>query len=370
MTAVATLAKADPVVAVELAEAFAELRGQVARRIVGLDEVVEQVLVAILTRGHALLEGVPGLGKTLLVSTVASLLDLEFSRIQFTPDLMPSDITGTEFLTQETSGARAYRFAPGPVFSNVVLADEINRTPPKTQAALMEAMEERQVTSLGVRRPLDPPFFVLATQNPIEQQGTYPLPVSQLDRFLLKIRLDYPGWDDEARIVRRTTSGNPPDLVPVVTRAHLLQFLDAMDRAPVPEAVARYAVDLARASRPGSESAPSMVSEYVAWGAGPRAATGLVHAARARAFLSGRVAPEPMDVCLLAPAVLRHRLVLSYAAEADAVSTDDVVRALLDHVPCAGLPPRNGKSSWWRRAYEWVVGRPRAPRAVLAPLPR
>jgi MoxR-like ATPase len=371
MTATATRpATDDRAEAAELCRVCAELRAQVARRIVGMDEVVEQTLLAILTRGHALLEGVPGLGKTLLVSTIASLLDLSFSRIQFTPDLMPSDITGSEFLTQDTTGARAYRFAKGPIFANVVLADEINRTPPKTQAALMEAMEERQVTSLGSRRPLDPPFFVLATQNPIEQQGTYPLPAAQLDRFLFKVRLDYPSLEDEARVVRRTTAGTPPDLVPIVPRARLLSFLEVVDRTPVPEALRRYAVNLARASRPGDPGAPSIVSEYVSWGVGPRAAQGLVQAAKARALLRGRFEPGIEDVRAVLPAAFRHRLILSYAAEADDVSADAVAKAILDHVPSPLGPEAPSRTPWWRRAYRFLAGRPRARRVALEPLPR
>jgi MoxR-like ATPase len=356
--------------AAALSRACAELRAQVARRIVGMDDVVEQALLAILCRGHALLEGVPGLGKTLLVSTIASLLDLTFSRIQFTPDLMPSDVTGSEFLTQDAQGARAYRFAKGPVFANVLLADEVNRTPPKTQAALMEAMEERQVTSLGVRRPLDPPFFVLATQNPIEQQGTYPLPAAQLDRFLFKIGITYPSVEDEARIVRRTTAGTPPDLVPVLSRERLLSFFDVVDRTPVPESLRRYAVALVRASRPGDPSAPPVVREYVAWGVGPRAAQGLVQGAKARALVNGRSEPGVEDVRALVPAVFRHRLILSYAAEADVLTPDDVARALLDHVEAPGGPEEAPRASWWRRAYDFVAGRPRPRRVALEPLPR
>jgi MoxR-like ATPase len=329
--------------------AAADLRERVGEHVVGLDEVVEQVLIAILVEGHALLEGVPGLAKTLLVSTVARLLDLEFARIQFTPDLMPGDITGGEVLVQDASGRREFEFLKGPLFANVVLADEINRTPPKTQAALMEAMEERHVTSLGVRRPLDRPFFVLATQNPIEQQGTYPLPVGQLDRFLVKVRLGYPSAEEEGRIVRRTTSGlAPPDLEPVVSRPRLLEFQRTIAETPVRADLARYAVDLARASRPADPHAPAMVKDYVTWGAGPRAAQSLIAGARARALLRGRSEPGFDDVRALARAVFRHRLVPSYAAEADGVTPDDVTGALLEHVPYPGKPAPARESRWRR----------------------
>jgi MoxR-like ATPase len=338
--------------AADVYRAAAALREQVARRIVGLDEVVEQSLIAVLTGSHALLEGVPGLAKTLLVSTLAELLDLAFSRIQFTPDLMPSDITGSEFLTQDAEGRRAFRFVPGPLFANVVLADEINRTPPKTQAALMEAMEERQVTSLGVRRPLDRPFLVLATQNPIEQEGTYPLPAAQLDRFLFKIRLAYPTWEEEERIVRRTTALPEVSLSPVVSRARLLDFLAAVERVEVAPEIRRYAVDLARASRPHEASAPPAVREYVSWGVGPRAAQGLVNGAKARALLRGRGTPDFDDVRALVPAVFRHRLVPSYAAEADGFTSDSIAQALLDHVPYPGRERARARRPWLRRLYE------------------
>jgi MoxR-like ATPase len=342
------------------------LREQVSRRIVGLDEVVEQVLIAILTESHVLLEGVPGLAKTLLVSSMADLLDLSFRRIQFTPDLMPSDVTGSEVLVQDAAGRREFRFLKGPLFANVVLADEVNRTPPKTQAALMEAMEERQITSLGVRRALERPFFVLATQNPIEQQGTYPLPAAQLDRFLFKIRVDYPDWEDEERIVRRTTAPAPEGPLPsVVTREELLAYQALCATADVRKEVVRYAVDLARASRPSSPTAPALVKEYVTWGAGPRAAQALVSGARARALLRGRLFPEFDDVRALAPAIFRHRIVASYAADADGVSTDDVTRALLDHVPYEGRERVRRRTGWLGRAWRFLWAR-RAPEAAVA----
>ena len=329
--------------------AAADLRERVAQRIVGLDDVVEQLLIAILSEGHALLEGVPGLAKTLLVSTTAELLGLTFRRIQFTPDLMPGDVTGGEVLVQDSSGRREFRFLEGPIFANVVLADEVNRTPPKTQAALMEAMEEKQVTSIGVRRPLDRPFFVLATQNPIEQQGTYPLPAAQLDRFMLKIRIGYPSVEDEARIVRRTTSALPePSPVPVVSKESLLSFQRAVLAAPVKPELVRYAVELARASRPDDPRAPAMVRDYVTWGVGPRAAQALVTGARARAMLRGRAEAGFDDVRALAPAVFRHRIVASYAAEADGFSEDDITHALLDAIPYPGHVVPRKKSGWER----------------------
>ncbi len=335
-----------------------ELKAQTARRIVGLEDVIEQVLITILTRNHALLEGVPGLAKTLLLSTVAEVLDLKFSRIQFTPDLMPSDVTGSEYLVHDQdTGERVFRFARGPVFANLVLADEINRAPPKTQAALMEAMEERQVTSLGVCRQLEDPFIVLATQNPIEQEGTYPLPMAQFDRFLFKIHLGYPSWEDEERIARMTALGPEGSLQPAVSRDEFIHIADALQHAEVPPALARYAVELVQASRPNSPNAPNSVREYVEWGAGPRAAQGLINGARARAFLRGRSVPDFDDLRALVPSVLRHRLVLSYAAEADAVSADGVANDLLEQVPCPGLSTRRRRRGLFRRLFDaiWTV---------------
>ncbi len=338
-----------------LYRAASALREGVSRRIVGMDEVVEQVLIALLTESHVLLEGVPGLAKTLLVSTFADLLDLSFRRIQFTPDLMPSDVTGTEVLAMDASGKREFRFLKGPIFANVVLADEINRTPPKTQAALMEAMEERQVTSLGVRRALDRPFFVLATQNPIEQQGTYPLPAAQLDRFLFKVRLDYPSWDEEERIVRRTTAAlSDGDLPPTVTTDELREFQGVVANAPVDPAVLEYAVHLARASRPQEATATPMVRDYVQWGAGPRASQALVTAGKARALLRGRSTPTFDDLRALAPAIFRHRMVASYAADADGVTIDDVTRSILDAIPYPGREVVRARESWLARAWHLI----------------
>jgi MoxR-like ATPase len=341
----------------------ADLRAGVAQRIVGLDDVVEQVLIGLFTRGHLLLEGVPGLAKTMLLSTTAQLLDLEFSRIQFTPDLMPGDITGSEYLVQDAAtGQRSFRFAKGPLFANVVLADEINRAPPKTQAALMEAMEERQVTSIGVTRALSDPFFVLATQNPIEQQGTYPLPAAQLDRFLLKVELGYPSWHEEARIARLLALPFDAPLAPVATGPDLRAIQDAVARIEPPADLVRRAVRLAHESRPKHTSLPS-IREWVEWGVGPRAAQALVVGAKARAVVRGRTVPTDEDLTALAPAVFRHRLILSYAAEADGVGPDQVVAALLDHVPGPAGPPRRRRAPWWKRLYGAVLA-PRRPRTV------
>ena len=344
----------DGALAERLADASRRITTELRKVIVGQDAVVEQALIALFAGGNCLLVGVPGLAKTLLIHSLSRALDLRFSRIQFTPDLMPSDVTGTDMITDDPeTGRRKLAFLPGPIFANVVLADEINRTPPKTQAALMEAMEERTVTSLGIRRPLDRPFLVLATQNPIEQQGTYPLPAAQLDRFLFKIRLEYPTLDDEARIVRLTTATlAPPTSTPVVTKAGLVAFQMAVAYADVPPALLRYAVDLVRASRPADPQAPPRVRDYVTWGVGPRAAQALVSGAKARAFLRGRATATFDDVRALAPAVFRHRLVCSYAADADGVSPDDITKALLEHVPYPGRSEARGEPSrvarWWR----------------------
>jgi MoxR-like ATPase len=326
------------------------IRDEVARRIVGLDSVIDEILIAIASNGHALLVGVPGLAKTLLVRTVAELLGLEFNRIQFTPDLMPSDITGTEVITDdETTGQREFRFLKGPVFANVLLADEINRTPPKTQAALMEAMEERQVTSIGRRYAIDPPFIVLATQNPIEQEGTYPLPAAQLDRFLLEIRLDYPDFESERRIASLVSRTGLAPIRPVLDRERFLAFAAAVRSVPVPDAVAEYALSLVRSTRPESLSATELTREWVTWGAGPRAGQALVAAARARAALSGRSEATIADVRAIALPALRHRLVLNFHAEAEAIGADEFVRRLLEERPDPNAPPPSRKASFLKR---------------------
>ncbi len=313
-----------------LVSAVASLRTQVAQRIVGQDAVVDGILTAILAGGHALLVGVPGLAKTLMVQTVAEALKLSFNRVQFTPDLMPGDITGTEIIEEDlTTGKRAFRFVPGPVFANVVLADEINRTPPKTQAALLQAMQEHNVTAAGTTYRLPDPFFVLATQNPIEQEGTYPLPEAQLDRFMLELRVGYPSRTEEEAIVEQTTGNRHAELHPVLDAEQLLGVQDLVRRIPVSAGLIRAAVLLARMTRPGDADAPPVVKEYVDWGAGPRASQYLVLGAKARAAMAGRPMADLDDVKSVAPSVLRHRLVTNFAAEAAGRSSEDLVAELV-----------------------------------------
>jgi MoxR-like ATPase len=312
-----------------VAEVASSLRSEVEKRIVGQHEVVEGLLTALLANGHALLVGVPGLAKTLLVQTVAEALDLEFRRIQFTPDLMPTDITGTEVIEEDrTTGRRVFRFVQGPVFANVVLADEINRTPPKTQAALLQAMQEREVTAAGETFKLKPPFFVLATQNPIEQEGTYPLPEAQLDRFMLELPIGYPTREEEDEIAMRTTGEEVVAVRSIVTASELIELQRLVRRVPAPPSLVSFAVRLARATRPGAE-ASAIARRYVSWGAGPRASQFLVLGAKARAAARGAALPSLDDVRAVAPAVLAHRLVLNFEAEADGRGTRDVVQALL-----------------------------------------
>ncbi|MCH2468892.1 MAG: MoxR family ATPase [Gemmatimonadetes bacterium] len=313
-----------------VAEVSGLMRAEVAKRIVGQNEVVDELLTALLANGHALLVGVPGLAKTMLVQTIADALDLKFSRIQFTPDLMPTDITGTEVIEEDrTTGRRAFRFVKGPIFANIVLADEINRTPPKTQAALLEAMQERAVTAAGDTYPLEQPFFVLATQNPIEQEGTYPLPEAQLDRFMLELPIYYPSREEEEEIAMRTTGEEEPEVLPVLTAAELIDLQHLVRRIPAPPSLVAFAVRLARSTRPGEEAA-SVSQQYVAWGAGPRASQYLVLGAKARAASRGAAIPSYDDIRAIAPAVLAHRLVLNFEAEADGRATRDVIRELLE----------------------------------------
>jgi MoxR-like ATPase len=315
----------------QLATAAARLRAQVARRIVGQEEAVEGILAAILAGGHALLIGVPGLAKTMMVHTVAEALALSFQRVQFTPDLMPSDITGTEIIEEDlTTGKRAFRFVKGPVFANVVLADEINRTPPKTQAALLQAMQEHQVTVGGQTYSLPEPFFVLATQNPIEQEGTYPLPEAQLDRFMFELRVGYPSQTEEEAIVEQTTGSKSAALEPVLDGRQLLAMQGLVRRIPVSKQLIRSAVTLARLTRPNEPGAPALIRDYVEWGAGPRASQYLVLGAKARAALAGRPMADLDDVRTVALTVLRHRVVTNFAAEAADRTSEDVVRELLD----------------------------------------
>jgi MoxR-like ATPase len=313
-----------------LASAVGSLRTQVARRIVGQQEVVDGILTAVLAGGHALLIGVPGLAKTLMVSTVAEALRLGFNRVQFTPDLMPSDITGTEIIEEDpATGKRAFRFVHGPIFANVVLADEINRTPPKTQAALLQAMQEHNVTAAGGTYPLPEPFFVLATQNPIEQEGTYPLPEAQLDRFMLELRVGYPSRSEEESIVEQTTGSRKERLDPVLDAEALRGMQDLVRRIPVSKELIRASVTLARMTRPADGQAPAFIKEFVEWGAGPRASQYLVLGAKARAALEGRPMADLDDVRAVAPAVLRHRVLTNFSAEAAGRNSEDVVQELL-----------------------------------------
>ena len=313
-----------------LATAVGSLREQVSRRIVGQAETVDGVLTAILAGGHALLVGVPGLAKTLLVSTVAEALALSFNRVQFTPDLMPGDITGTELVEEDpASGKRAFRFVKGPIFAQVVLADEINRTPPKTQAALLQAMQERNVTVAGQTYPLPAPFFVLATQNPIEQEGTYPLPEAQLDRFMLELRLGYPSRAEEESIVAQTTGVREATVSPVLSGEELTAMQSLVRRIPVSESLIAAAVRLARMTRPNEGEAPPLIREFVEWGAGPRASQYLVLGAKARAAMDGRPQADLDDVKAVAPAVLRHRVMTNFAAEAADRTSEDVVQELV-----------------------------------------
>jgi MoxR-like ATPase len=319
---------------VELLERAGEvadaMRAEVEKRVVGQREVIDELLTALLANGHALLVGVPGLAKTLLVQTLADALDLDFSRIQFTPDLMPTDITGTEVIEEDrTTGRRVFRFQKGPIFANIVLADEINRTPPKTQAALLEAMQERAVTAAGETYELPPPFFVLATQNPIEQEGTYPLPEAQLDRFMLELPIYYPSRAEEEEVAMRTTGEEEREVRAVLSASELIAIQRLVRRIPAPPSLVSFAVRLARSTRPGGEAA-RVASKYVSWGAGPRASQYLVLGAKARAASQGSAMPSFDDVRAVAPAVLAHRLVLNFEAEADGRSTRDVIRELLE----------------------------------------
>jgi len=310
-----------------LATARQALIDQIGRRIIGQKEVVENLVAALLSGGHALLVGVPGLAKTLLVRTLADALDLSFSRIQFTPDLMPSDITGTELLEEDhATGRRVFKYVKGPVFANAVLADEINRAPPKTQAALLQAMQEHAVTAAGRTHPLPEPFFVLATQNPIEQEGTYPLPEAQLDRFMFELRVGYPTADEEEHVVATTTSDTEASVTPVLDATRLIALQHLVRRLPAPPTVVRYAVGLARSTRPDAKEASPDVRKYVSWGAGPRASQYLVLGAKARAAMDGRAVPDLDDVRSVALVVLRHRIVLNFQGEAEGMTPERLIR--------------------------------------------
>ncbi|MBP6397113.1 MAG: AAA family ATPase [Saprospiraceae bacterium] len=308
-----------------LASAYKELKSEIGKVIVGQDEVVKSVLISLFANGHSLLVGVPGLAKTLLVSTIADVLDLDFKRIQFTPDLMPSDITGSEILDEHKS----FRFNRGPLFANIILADEINRTPPKTQAALLEAMQERSVTISGTKHILAKPFFVLATQNPIEQEGTYPLPEAQLDRFMFNIQLDYPSYAEELNVVKSTTGAQSTSLKSILNTEQILFFQNLVRKIPIADNVLEYAVSLACKTRPGTDLATPEVNKYISWGAGPRASQYLVLGAKCHAAIMGKYSPDIEDVKAIAENVLRHRVVRNYKAEAEGVSLQTLLRALL-----------------------------------------
>ncbi len=305
---------------------YQELKDEIAKVIIGQETIVEDVLTTIFSQGHALLIGVPGLAKTLLINTISQTLDLSYNRIQFTPDLMPSDILGTEILNKD----KAFEFIRGPVFSNIVLADEINRTPPKTQAALLEAMQEKSVTVGGTNYPLDKPFFVLATQNPIEQEGTYPLPEAQLDRFMFNVNVDYPSLEEEIKIVKNTTVGQTPKLKTILQKEELLYFQKLLTKIPVPDNVYHYAVNLSRKTRPDADDAQTIVKDYISWGAGPRASQYLIIGAKTHAAIHGKFSPDIEDVKAVALNVLRHRIVINYKAEAEGWSKDRIIKKLMD----------------------------------------
>ncbi len=317
-----------------LNDAYRRLLREIGKVIVGQERVLEELLIAIFARGHCLLVGVPGLAKTLMIRTLAEAVDLSFRRIQFTPDLMPADITGTEVIQEDrASGSRGFKFVQGPLFANVILADEVNRTPPKTQAALLEAMQEHQVTAAGMRHRLPEPFFVLATQNPIEQEGTYPLPEAQLDRFMFNVLVDYPGEEEEYRIVEVTTASHRAAVEPILSAPDILEMQEVVRKVPIAPHVIRYAMRFTRLTRNGRGEVPDFVRDYVTWGAGPRATQYLVLGAKARALLHGRTYAACEDVRAVAGPVLRHRIITNFNAEADGIKPDEIVRRLADLIP-------------------------------------
>jgi len=318
----------------KLKEGYSEIRGEVAKVIIGQEEVLEELLIAIFSHGHCLLMGVPGLAKTLMVRTLAQVLSLSFKRIQFTPDLMPADITGTDIIQEDSvTKERKFVFLKGPLFANIVLADEINRTPPKTQAALLEAMQEHRVTALGKTYILDEPFFVLATQNPIEQEGTYPLPEAQLDRFMFMVKVDYPQDEEELQIMKTTTTSYVPELDRILGGREIIELQKIARRVPVPDHVYHYAKDLARRSRPRYEDSPDFINNWVNWGAGPRASQYLILGAKARAILRGSYFASTEDVAAVAPSVLRHRILTNFNAEAEGIDSEHIIQKLLETVP-------------------------------------
>ena len=316
-----------------LTEAHKKIRNELSKQIIGMDRVIDELLICVFARGHCLLVGVPGLAKTLLISTLARTLSLGFSRIQFTPDLMPADITGTEVIQEDkATGQRSFKFLPGPIFANIVLADEINRTPPKTQAALLESMQEHQVTVGGEKHVLEEPFFVLATENPIEQEGTYPLPEAQQDRFMFNVKVEYPSLEEELDIMKLTTTNVKPNVTAVLGGAEILELQETVRRVPVADPVLRYAVDLVRASRVESPDAPDFIKEHISWGAGPRATQYLILGGKARALLEGRFYVSTEDIRAVALPVLRHRLIPNYSAEAEGITSDHIIDRLLETV--------------------------------------
>ena len=323
----------DLAVLEELAKARQSFFSEVGKVVIGQQEILDHILIALLARGHSLIVGVPGLAKTLIIKTLSDVLDLSFKRIQFTPDLMPSDITGTELIdVDQNTGQRSFRFYQGPIFANIVLADEINRTPPKTQAALLEAMQEHKVTAGGKTYDLDEPFFVLATQNPIEQEGTYPLPEAQLDRFMFNLNIEYPSTEDEVSIVRETTTPEIQSLNAVITKSEIATYQDLVRRVPVADNVVEYAVKLVGATRPNSSTAPEFIQKSVDWGAGPRASQYLVLGAKAKAILDGRPSPNINDIQSLALPILRHRVLPNFNAEAEGLKVEDILNRLLDTI--------------------------------------
>lgn len=324
---------ADDVQLVErLSESVKKIKNEIAKVIVGQDEIIDQLLISLLARGHCLLVGVPGLAKTLLIKTLAEVIDLKFNRIQFTPDLMPSDITGTEIIEEDqVTKRRNFKFVPGPIFANVILADEINRTPPKTQAALLEAMQEHKVTTAGQTHTLSEPFFVLATQNPIEQEGTYPLPEAQLDRFMFNLWLDYPSFDEEVKIVQTTTSSYSPKLSKVISAEEIIEFQDLVRKVPIAGNVIEFAVKVASKTRPSNDGTNS-VGQWISWGAGPRASQYMVLSAKTRAVVNGRFTPNIDDIKASMIPVLRHRIITNFNAEAEGISSLDVINNLMKEI--------------------------------------
>jgi MoxR-like ATPase len=318
-----------------IAHVYQDILFALKKRIIGMEDVVEQIMICLLSSSHALLVGVPGLAKTLLIRSLADLLDMKFSRIQFTPDLMPSDITGTEILRQEeTTYKQSFQFSKGPIFANLLLADEINRTPPKTQSALLEAMEEHTVTSLGIKHTLPEPFWVFATQNPIEQEGTYPLPVAQLDRFMFNILLDYPNKEEEKNIMRLTVSQDLEPLAPLLNKEEISDFIQLVHSMPIPKEMMNYCIEICRLSRPKDPKSPSFIKDFLAWGSSPRAAQGMIFGGKARALLHGRTQITAEDIRSIAYPVMRHRIILNYRAQADGKTPDEILYDLIKSIPC------------------------------------